>query len=61
MPLIKLSEAAESLGVSNANLRQRVAAGSLRAERCPCGREWMVSTAEVERYRTENRRGRGVR
>lgn len=60
MPLIKLSIAAERLGVSNANLRARVAAGSLAVERCPCGREWMVEEAEVDRYARENRRTRVV-
>jgi len=60
MSLIKLSIAAERLGVSNANLRARVAAGSLKVERCACGREWMVEEAEVDRYARENRRGRIV-
>lgn len=58
MGLIKLSVAAERLGVSNANLRARVAAGSLAVQRCPCGREWLVDEAEVDRYARENRRTR---
>jgi excisionase family DNA binding protein len=50
-----LKEAAASLGVSPANLRQAIARGSLKATKA--GRDWFVTPREVERYRAENRRG----
>jgi len=49
-----ISEAAGSLGVTPATLRQQVANHKLRAEKR--GRDWWVTAAEVERYRRENRR-----
>jgi excisionase family DNA binding protein len=49
-----LKEAAESLSTSPANLRQAIARGSLKATKL--GRDWFVKSAEVERYRRENRR-----
>lgn len=50
-----LKEAAESLGISAANLRQAIARGSLKAKKV--GRDWHVTPAEVEKYRKEHRRG----
>jgi excisionase family DNA binding protein len=49
-----LTEAAALLGVTAATLRQQIANGKLKARKV--GRDWSVSKAEVERYRTENRR-----
>lgn len=49
-----LIEAAASLGVTAATLRQQIAKGRLRARKV--GRDWHVTAREVERYRTENRR-----
>ena len=47
-----LAEAAASLGVTAATLRQQIAAGSLRARKV--GRDWHVTPAEVERYRRDH-------
>lgn len=55
---LTLKEAAKALGVTPANLRQSIARGSLRAVKM--GRDWLVDSAEVERYRAENRRGTTV-
>jgi excisionase family DNA binding protein len=52
-----LTEAATSLGVTAATLRQAIARGALRAEKH--GRDWWVTAAEVERYRAEHLRRRG--
>jgi excisionase family DNA binding protein len=49
-----LKEAAESLGTSPDNLRGAIARGTFKATKL--GRDWIVSAAEVERYRRENRR-----
>ena len=46
---IGLAEAAELLGVSHATLRAQVHRGRLRAIKV--GRDWIVTTEEVERYR----------
>lgn len=48
-----LKEAAELLGVTPDTLRQRIAAGSLRATKR--GRDWWVTAKEVERYRANRR------
>ena len=50
-----LIEAAASLGVTAATLRQQIANGKLHAKKT--GRDWSVSRREVERYRAESRRG----
>ena len=50
-----LPEAAASLGVTTATLRQQIANGKLRARKV--GRDWSVTPGEVERYRRESRRG----
>ena len=47
-----LPEAAQSLGLSPATLRQQIANGKLRAVKV--GRDWTVSPREVERYRNES-------
>jgi excisionase family DNA binding protein len=49
-----LLEAAPSLGVTAATLRQQIANGKLRATKR--GRDWWVTKGEVERYRRESRR-----
>jgi excisionase family DNA binding protein len=51
---VTLLEAAQSLGVTAATLRQQIANGKLKARKV--GRDWHVQTREVERYRDENRR-----
>ena len=50
-----LKEAAALLGVTAANLRGAIARGALKAKKL--GRDWLVTPAEVERYRTDHRRG----
>lgn len=49
-----LKEAAEILGVTPDNLRGAIARGSLNAKKL--GRDWIVTPAEVEKYRREHRR-----
>ena len=49
-----LTEAAATLGIRADTLRRQVALGKLRAAKK--GRDWHVTSAEVERYRGENRR-----
>ncbi len=53
-----LKEAASSLGITAASLRQALARGSLRGRKV--GNTWVVTPREVERYRVESlgRRGR---
>jgi excisionase family DNA binding protein len=46
-----LIAAAALLGVTPATLRQQIAASRLRAKKV--GRDWQVTTREVERYRRE--------
>jgi excisionase family DNA binding protein len=50
-----LKEAATLLELKPDTLRQYVRRGVLRAEKR--GRDWHVTPAEVERYRTEHKRG----
>jgi excisionase family DNA binding protein len=52
---VTLKEAAALLGTTPDNLRGAIARGALKAVKH--GRDWWVSPAEVERYRTEHRRG----
>ena len=47
-----LAEAAESLGVQPATLRQQIANKRLRARKA--GRDWRLDPDEVERYRLES-------
>ena len=54
-----LREAADVLGVTPDTLRQRIAAGTLRATKR--GRDWWVTPTEVERYGRENRARHGPR
>jgi excisionase family DNA binding protein len=49
-----IPEAAKMLGVSPQTLRLQARIGKLRAIKM--GREWLVTTEEVERYRRENLR-----
>lgn len=49
-----LNEAAVSLGVTAATLRQQIAKGKLKARKV--GRDWSVTPSEVERYRRESKR-----
>lgn len=58
--LLTLAAAAESLGVADATLRQAIARGALTAEKMGA-RLWVVTPAEVERYRAENLGRRGPR
>lgn len=51
---VTLKEAAANLGVTSDNLRGAIARGTLKAEKR--GRDWFVTSREVERYRTEHRR-----
>ena len=53
-----LPEAAASLGVTAATLRQQIANGKLRAKKV--GRDWTVTPREVERYRRESLRSSGA-
>jgi excisionase family DNA binding protein len=55
---VTLTEAAQSLRLSPATLRQQIAAGKLRATKW--GRDWMVEPEEIERYRREHLRKDGV-
>lgn len=49
--LLGLAEAAAELGVSSATLRAQVHRGRLRAIKV--GRDWLVTSSEVARYRAE--------
>ena len=49
-----LPEAAAILGVRADTLRRQVALGKLHATKK--GRDWHITPAEVERYRSEHRR-----
>jgi excisionase family DNA binding protein len=49
-----IPEAAAMLGLSPATLRLQARIGKLRATKI--GREWVVNTAEIERYRREHLR-----
>jgi excisionase family DNA binding protein len=51
---VTLVEAAASLGVTAATLRQQIANGKLRAVKH--GRDWWVTSREVERYRQDSKR-----
>jgi excisionase family DNA binding protein len=61
--MMTLREAAQSLGICHGTLRRQVWLGRLTGQRI--GRDWLVSEAEVARYRAESRgrpgRPRGVR
>jgi len=52
---VTLKEAASLLGLDPATLRQQIHNGSLRATKM--GRDWFVTSKEVEKYRKEHRRG----
>jgi excisionase family DNA binding protein len=54
-----LIEAAALLGVTPDNLRGAIARGTLKAEKH--GRDWWVTPAEVERYQSQNKRGKRPR
>ena len=49
---LTLKEAAASLGVLPATLRQQIKNKRLKATKR--GRDWYVTAAEIERYRREN-------
>ena len=49
-----LKQAAAILGVTPDTLRQQIRAGSLKADKM--GRDWFVTTSEVQRYRSEHLR-----
>lgn len=50
--LIPLSDAAEMLGVAHSTLALQARRGKLKAQKV--GPVWVVSPAEVERYRSEH-------
>lgn len=50
--LLPLSRAAEELGVDASTLRRQAIAGVLRAQKP--GRDWMVPSSEIARYRAEH-------
>ncbi len=50
--MLTLAEAAASLGVQPATLRQQIANTRLKARKA--GRDWRLNRAEVERYRLES-------
>jgi excisionase family DNA binding protein len=52
--VMTLPEAAALLGVTAATLRQQIANGKLHARKV--GRDWTVSSREVERYRVRSSR-----
>lgn len=54
--LIGLAEAAEELGVKHSTLRAQIHRKRLLAVKV--GRDWLVSTAEIERYRRDVQGGR---
>lgn len=54
--LMSLAEAARALGLSRGTMKIQALKGRLRAEKV--GNSWIVSTAEVDRYRREHLRAR---
>lgn len=58
-PMLTLTEAALGLGVRTATLRAQISRGRLKAERR--GRDWHVTRAEYDRYRSEVQLGRPSR
>jgi len=54
--MLTLTEAAKSLGLAPATLRQQIKNGRLSARKL--SRDWYVESAEVERYRRESLRQR---
>ena len=54
--MLTLRQAAERLGLSPVTLRIQAERGTLKARKI--GRDWMVTPAEVERYRAENQRAK---
>ena len=52
--MLSTTEAAKSLGLSPATLRQQIKNGKLAARRL--GRDWYIAPEEVERYRKESKR-----
>lgn len=53
LPTLRLSEAADRLGITPDTLRQQIHNGALRGTKQ--GRDWIVTEHEVERYRRERR------
>jgi excisionase family DNA binding protein len=49
-----IPQASEMLGVSPQTLRLQARLGKLRAVKV--GREWLVNSSEIERYRRENQK-----
>jgi len=50
--MLSLPEAAKSLGLAPATLRQQIRNGKLQARKV--SRDWYLSAEEVERYRSES-------
>jgi excisionase family DNA binding protein len=53
--MMTLPEAAKTLGVAASTLRQQIAKRKLTATKL--GRDWYLTSEEVERYRREHLRG----
>lgn len=53
--MMTLTEAADELGLAASTLRWQIANGKLRGKRY--GKMWLVTRAEVNRYRRESLRG----
>ena len=51
-----LPEAAKVLGLAPSTLRHQIKNGKLKARRI--SRDWYIADDEVERYRTDNKRGK---
>jgi excisionase family DNA binding protein len=54
MELVSLHEASRQLGVAHDTLRAQIHRGKLLAVKI--GRDWLVSQAEIERYRNVSKR-----
>jgi len=54
MELVSLHEASRQLGVAHDTLRAQIHRGKLLAVKI--GRDWLVSQAEIERYRRVSKR-----
>ena len=52
--MLSIPEAARSLGLSPATLRQQIRNGKMTARKV--SRDWYVTAEEVERYRLQNQR-----
>ena len=51
---VTVPQAAESLGLAASTLRRQIANGKMTAHKI--GRDWFVTSGEVERYRKDHKR-----